>query len=99
MANGEIGYVMFYLVFFSFIAFLGSQGGAGLDGELGGLPVLDSDPGVFSFLGYGFDLVVYFLGLQGLTVLGLSAGVSALVGIVFDGTMLYVIVRLVRGGG
>ena len=94
------GYVAFYLSFFAIIALLGFLGSDFASGEeLSALPQLDESPGLFGTIGYGFEFIGYVIGLQGLVVLGLPIFISTLLALVLDGYMLYVIVRLVRGGG
>jgi hypothetical protein len=92
MAASEIGFVIFYVAFFTFIALIGASGGA-VDATTAASPLLDST-------GVGaIDAIVYFLTLQGLTLFGLAALWAAAIGLVLDVTLVYVIARLVRGGG
>jgi hypothetical protein len=104
MAEGPIKFIIFYLAFFLTIAYLGSQISATAIGVSGAdvsvVPTLDEDNlTILSYLAFGFNLIIYFLGLQGLAVIGIPAGIAAIIGVVLDIVMLYVIVRLARGGG
>lgn len=93
-------YIAFYLIF---LALIGSLGFMGSDmatvEELETLPVLDDDVGIFGTIGYGFELIGYFLGFKGFTILGFPSYVSTSINIILNGILLYVIVRLARGGG
>ena len=85
------------------MALIGSLGFMGSDmataDELKELPELDKNPSIFSAIGYGWDLIVYFLSFKGFTVLGFPSFVSTSINIVLNGILLYVVVRLARGGG
>lgn len=96
----EIGYIVFYTVFFSLVALMGGFSGGLVEqggSDITALPTFEG--GFIDALTYPFELAFYFLGLQGLTVLGISATFSTLLSVIFTVPMLYVIARLVRGGG
>lgn len=97
----ETGYIVFYVTFFGLIALVGGYAGEDIVGVSGGdinnLPTYEG--GFFDALTFPFELAFYFIGLQGLTVLGLSAVWSGLLSLIFNVPMIYVIARLVRGGG
>lgn len=98
MAEAKI--LVFILTFMSLIAIAGFFGQDLATGEdLEALPVLDDDVGLFGTIGYGFEFVGYILLLQGFTVLGLPASIGFYIGLVLNGALLYVLIRLVRGGG
>ena len=93
-------YIAFFLTLYAFIAVIGFFGSDLASGEsLDALPVLDEDIGLFGTIGYGFELVIYFLGLQGLVLFGIPNFIAGLIALVLDGILIYFLVRLVRGGG
>lgn len=93
-------YVAFYLIFISLIAVAGYFGADLSSGaDISSLPVLDDSPGLFGTIGYGFEFVGYLLGFQGLTIFGIPSFIALLIAFVLDGLMVYVLIRLVRGGG
>lgn len=104
MAEGQIRFIIFYLAFFLTIAYIGglipSTGLGVTGGVVGVLPELDQgNLTIISYLIFGFEWAIYFLGLQGLTLAGIPTAYAAILGIVFDVVLVYIVVRLVRGGG
>lgn len=105
MAEGSsLGFIIFFIVFFSTIALFGNLGvnNISLSKEVTAIPNLDDygqDLNILDYLSFVFNIVGYFILLQGLTLLGISSGIAAIIALGFDIGLIYVIARLVRGGG
>lgn len=95
----ETGYLVFYTVFFSLVAVMGAFDGAvSSDGaDITAFPTFEG--GFLDALAFPFQLAFYFIGLQGLTVVGLAGIWSGLLALILNIPMIYVVARLVRGGG
>ena len=96
----ETGYIVFYTTFFSLVALMGAFSGGIVDSEGGDItafPVYEG--GIIDAFTFPFEIALYFIGLQGLSVVGLSGIWSTLLSIILNIPMIYVIARLVRGGG
>lgn len=97
---GETGYIVFYVVFFGLITLIGSFTGSPVDtsGEdITNVPTFDG--GVVDALLLPFQWIGYIVGLQGLTVFGVSGVASAVFSMLFNVPLIYVVARLARGGG
>ena len=96
----ETGYIVFYTVFFSLVALMGSFSGGIVDSEGADITAFPTfEGGFFDALSFPFELAFYFIGLQGLQVVGLSGIWSTILALILNIPMIYVIARLVRGGG
>lgn len=94
------GYIATYLIILALVGAMGYFGADLASGEgLDALPTLDDDPGLFDTIGYGFEFLGYMFAFQGLKVFGIPTAISALISIVLNGYLMYVLIRLVRGGG
>jgi len=106
MAAGPIKFLIFYVTFFLTVAFIGgivpdvySIGVGGGEG-ISVLPELDeSKLTIVSWIEFAFNWAIYFLGLQGLVILGIPAAIALLIGVLMDTIVIYIVVRLIRGGG
>lgn len=98
MAEAKI--LAFILVFMGLIAILGYFGQDLASGEeLTELPILEEDTGIFGTIGYGFEFVGYLFGFRAFVVLGFPTIVSNAIAIVINALLMYVVIRLIRGGG
>ncbi len=93
----EIGFIVFYLTFFSIITLVGASSGASVDGgDITNVPTFDG--GIIDAFLLPFQWIGYFIGLQGLTVFGISGIASTLLSLLFNVPMMYIVVGLARGG-
>lgn len=97
----ETGYIVFYVTLYSIVALLGSFGAEGLndDDTITAFPEIEEGGGFFDALAFPFQIVGYFLTLQGLTIFSISPFIAGILSTILTVPMIYVISRLVRGGG
>lgn len=105
MAEGSgLGFIIFYIVFFSVIATLGTYipNSAFVNASVSEAPNLNdygSSLTLLDYLDFVFSIVIYFISLQGLTILGINSVVSGIIALGLNVGLIYVVARLVRGGG
>lgn len=102
MAEGQMGFIIIYLTLLLGVGLVGQWGydEVSLSDDLTPPPTLDqSNLTIATFLVFVFDFVVYWLGFQGLAIFGIPAIVAGTIAFLMDTLFLYVIVRLIRGGG
>lgn len=103
MAEAQI--LIMYITFFLVVATLGAMVPVAAVGVGGGEPpgamptLTDDNLSLLDYLIFVFEIAVYFLFLQGLTVVGIPSAIAVIISIVFNVAMLYAVARLVRGGG
>lgn len=97
--DAEFGFVMFYVAFFTIIALMGSLGAntLGASGTLTA-PVLPESVNPLLIIDFAVDLLVFFFGLGGLSVIGLPVLYSASLALILDVGLVYVLLRIARGG-
>jgi hypothetical protein len=98
----ELAYLLFYAGFFFFVVFIANTGmsGVGLSASFVEPPSLGTvAPGILDYLSFTFNYVVYFFSLQGLTIAGLGSLYAALISVPLNIGFVYVVLRLIRGGG
>lgn len=102
MANAQMSFIITYLVIFVGIGILSNLGisDIGVSDDINAPPTLDDeDLTILSSLLFVFEVIIYYLGLQGLTIVGIPAIYSAGIAIIMNALLIYVLARLVRGGG
>jgi hypothetical protein len=102
MADGALGYLIFYVAIFATVAILGYYGSddVGVAGEFPEPPSLSADYlTLIDSLYFVFDIVVFFFFLQGLSFFGMPVIFSTLIALILNTGLLYILARLVRGGG
>ena len=102
MVQGGLGYLIFYFSIFAGVFLLGFYGAdsISLTGDFPDVPEIDQDNlTIFSSLLFVFEIVIFFFFLQGLGLFGLPVVVSTLLALGLNTGLLYVLARLVRGGG
>jgi len=96
----EAKILAFILVFMGLIGLLGFFGQDMASGnDLDALPVLDDDIGLFGTIGYGFEFVGYLFGFRAFVVFGFPVIVSNTISLIINAMLMYVVIRLIRGGG
>ena len=98
----EIGFIAFYITFFLGVALFASFGGDVVtgSGDVSQVPTLDqSNLTLLSSLLFVLEIVIFFLTLGGLTIFGISALITTSIAILFNILLIYIIAKLVRGGG
>lgn len=92
-------FIAFYLILLGLIATLGFLGGdlANVE-DLGVLPTIE-EGGFLDTVSYIWDYVTYLFGFKGLQIFGIPIAISRLIATVLNGLLVYVILRLIRGGG
>jgi len=97
----ETGYIFFYVTLFGLVGLIGglSTGTTGLELSEDITSFPEYTGGILDALAFPFEVAIYFISLQGLTIFGIGAIFSAFISLIFNVPMIYVIARLVRGGG
>jgi len=101
MSDNSLGFIIFYIMFYLGVSFIGvaAASGLGASGDASAVPVLTATPGVLDYLIFVFDNLAFFFGLQGLTIFGLPAAYAVFLSVPLSAGMLYSLLRLIRGGG
>lgn len=102
MVESGLGFLIFYFSVFATVFVLGFYGSdvVTLGGDFPEPPSLQGDNlTLLNSLLFVFDIVVFFFFLQGLTLFGLPVIFSVLISLALNIGLLYVLARLVRGGG
>ena len=101
MGQFNLGFLIFYVTFYTTILVIGQLGYTqfGVVGDVTAPPQMAGSPGLIDYVLFVFGFLGYFFGLQGLTVFGIPAIYAVLVTIPLTTGLVYVILRLVRGGG
>ena len=102
MAEGHLGFLIFYVGIFAAVSLFGFYGAGeiGMGGEFAEPPSLSGENlTLLNSLLFVFELVIFFFFLQGLTIFGLPQHFTVLLSLILNIGLLYVIARLVRGGG
>lgn len=98
MAEAKIlAFVLILMGLIGILGYFGSDIASGNDLDV--LPTLDEDVGLFGTIGYGFEFVGYLFGFQALRIFGVPAIFSTTIAIVINALLMYIIIRLIRGGG
>lgn len=93
-------YIAFFLTMLGLVAIFGFFGQDIADVEdLDALPVLEEDGGFLDTLSYIWDFVGYLFGFRGFLVFGIPVFIANVITSVMYGVLIYVILRLIRGGG
>lgn len=105
-----LGFIIVYVAFFGAIAFFcgqiaaaGVASGFGLSANLGAVPSMTAAAAsvggvnLITYILFIVQMLIYFFGLQGLTVLGVPSAWAALVAVPLDAGLVYCVVRLLRG--
>jgi hypothetical protein len=99
----EIPFLVFYISFFLAIAFFATQGFTMVGTDQVNAPPSLSDYGddlnILSYLSFVFSYLLYFFTLQGLTVYGIPTAYSVLISVPLNIGLVYIILKLIRGGG
>ena len=104
MGEGQIKFIAFYFAFFLSVSLLGALVPDGTLGISSPIPDPPSAAGLGAIVP-GAEILflltyfVYFFGLQGLTVVGIPVAIAGAISTFFNVILVYVTVRLIRGGG
>lgn len=106
--NGSnyLGFLIFYAAFYLSVAFFAVQASSdiatsfGVNQDITAPPSLAEigDPTALDYLGFVINYVLYFFGLQGLTIFGIGAAYAILISVPLTIGFVYGVVSLVRGG-
>jgi hypothetical protein len=93
-------YIAFFLLFMGLIAIMGFMGqDFATVADLDALPTIEEDGGFLDTLSYIWDFVIYLFSFRGFLIFGIPSFIANIITSVLYGVLIYVILRLIRGGG